>query len=273
MRLLVSLTPKARVDPRRKVGRMALIEILRSFERGMDELTASQLVEYSGVPRSSAFRALGVLLKEGYVYQDPSSRRYTLGPRILQLGSIARRQLSSEHIVGAPLMDLAKRTGETVTFSYLEGPVRVCAYVIEAPSELRLLAQVGSRYQLHLGAAGRAILAYLPEEIAASTLKAYGLPRAEIAAIVAQLKKIRAQGYAVTTGERVPGASSIAAPVFVRDDIHGSIAIAGPTARVQPMVERHTPLVVEAAHLMSRRLSATPGQRARLRDRRKRATR
>lgn len=253
---------------------MALIGILRSFERGVDELTASQLVEYSGVPRSSAFRALGVLLKEGFVYQDPGSRRYTLGPRILQLGSIARRQLSNEQIVAAPLIDLAKRTGETVTFSYLEGPVRVCAYVIEGSSDLRQVVQVGSRYQLHLGAAGRVILAYLPEGIAASTLKAYSLPRAEIVAILASLKKIKTLGYAFTTGERVPGASSIAAAILVREDVYGSIAVAGPTARVGPMLDRHAPLVVEAAHLMSRRLSAIPGPRARPRDRRrKRAAR
>ncbi len=248
---------------------MALIEILRSFERGVDELSASQLVEYSGVPRSSAFRALGVLLKEGFVYQDPASRRYTLGPRILQLGSIARRQLSNEQIVGAPLIELAKRTGETVTFSYLEGPVRVCAYVIEGQSDLRHVAHVGSRYQLHLGAAGRVILAYLSEEIAASTLKAYGLARAEIVTTLGQLKRVRALGYAFTTGERVPGASSIAAAILLRDDVHGSVAIAGPTARIEPMRERYAPLVVEAAHVMSRRLSAIPGPNARLRDRRR----
>lgn len=251
---------------------MALIEILRSFERGVDELSASQLVEYSGVPRSSAFRALGVLLKEGFVYQDPGSRRYTLGPRILQLGSIARRQLSNEQIVAAPLIDLARRTGETVTYSYIELPVRVCAYVIEGQSDLRQVAQVGSRYQLHLGAAGRVILAHLPEQVAASTLKGYGLARAEIERILGQLKRVRTLGYAFTTGERVPGASSIAAPVFVREDIHGSIAVAGPAGRIEPMLERHAPLVVDAAHLMSRRLSVIPAQ-TRLRDRRRRRSR
>lgn len=248
---------------------MPLIEILHCFERGADQLTASQIVEYSGMPRSSAFRALGALLKEGFVYQDPVSRRYTLGPRVLQLGSIARRQLSSEHVVTAPVIHLAKRIGETVTFSYVEGPVRVCAYVIEGPSDLRQVAQVGSRYQLHLGAAGKVILAYLPDEVAVSTLKGYGLPRAEIARISQQLNKIRTLGYAFTTGERVPGASSIAAPVFVRESIHGSIAIAGPAARVDPMVDRYCPLVVEVGQVMSRRLSTISGPKAATTDRRR----
>jgi DNA-binding IclR family transcriptional regulator len=134
--------------------------------------------------------------------------------------------------------------------------VRVCVYVIEAPSELRQFAQVGARYPLHLGAAGKVILAQLPSDVALAALKAHGVSRAQAVEITGQLERIRAKGYAITTGERVPGSASAAAPVFVGGNLFGSVAVAGPTERISPLLERYRRLVMEVARDLSSRLSS-----------------
>lgn len=248
---------------------MSELDILNSFDGGgasgaaLDPssrsqltLSAADIISRTGLPRSSVFRDLRSLLVSGFVHQDPATKRYTLGPRILELGMAARRQLSAEGVVAAPLLELVRQTSESVTFSLLDLPWRVCVYVIEAPSELRHFAQVGARYPLHLGAAGKVILAQLPSDVALTTLKTYGVNRAQAAEITGQLELIRAKGYAITTGERVAGSASAAAPVFVGGDIFGSVAVAGPTQRISPLLERYRRIVIEVARDLSSRLSS-----------------
>lgn len=248
---------------------MSQIEILDCFDRpgvegtagdgagrGEPTLSAADIVARTRLPRSSVFRDLKLLISSGFIFQDSINKRYALGPRVLQLGMAARRQLSSEELVVVPLIDLVRETGESVTFSLVDLPWRVCVYVIEAPSELRQFAQVGTRYPLHLGAAGKAILAFLPSNTVAAVLKSHSVTRSQSTEITGQLVQIRKRGYSVTAGERIAGASSAAAPVFVGSSIYGSVAVAGPTDRFKTTIERHQRMVVEAARRLSERLSS-----------------
>jgi DNA-binding IclR family transcriptional regulator len=247
---------------------MSQIEIVDSFDRGPTTglpefpnrldvtLTAADIVARTGLPRSSVFRGLRSLIDKGFVYQDVASKRYALGPRMLQLGMAARRQLASEQLVVLPLVELGSQTNETVTFSLVDTPWRICVYQIESRSELRQFAQVGARYALHLGAAGKVVLAYLPADLSAVVLKHHKVPSLRANEISRELVQIRKAGYATTTGERVAGASSVAAPVFVGGNIFGSVAVAGPTDRIAPMVARHQAAVVRSARQLSDRLSA-----------------
>ena len=140
---------------------MVELEILTAFADEPGSRSAAEIAASSGVPRSTVFRTLRRLAEHGFVHQDPATRRYILGPRVAQLGLAARRQLAAGYPVVEPILALARATSETVSFSLTEVPWRVCAYSIEAPSDLRQVVKVGDRYPLHLGA-GRAILAFLP---------------------------------------------------------------------------------------------------------------
>jgi IclR family KDG regulon transcriptional repressor len=231
------------------------LEILTTFDQDVRPASAAEVIERSGLPRSTVFRALKQLVAEGFVYQDSETKRYTLGPRVLRLGLIASRQLGATEILASPLLELARDTRETITFSILDLPDRLCVYVLEAPSDLRQVVQVGARYPLHLGAAGKAILANLPDQLIRSVLKMHPLSTKQVQSILIQLTAIRDRGSAVTTDERVIGASTIAAPVFVDDVIYGSVAVVGPTNRLLPAVESHAPSVLRAAQAIGKNLS------------------
>lgn len=249
---------------------MSQIAILDCFDRAPDDdpasqgptvdgsLSAAEIVARTGLPRSTVFRDLRILVNGAFVYQHPVSKRYALGPRMLQLGMTARRQLGSEDLVAVPLLELGRVTSETVTFSLLELPWRICVYSIDAPSELRQIAQAGARYPLHLGAAGKAILAQLAPDVAAAVLTSHEVSRQRATAINADLERIRVVGTAVSTGERVAGTSSAAAAVFVRKVVCGSVAVAGPTDRVLPRVEVIREHVAVTAQRLTDLLSQAP---------------
>ena len=90
---------------------------------------------------------------------------------------------------------------------------------------------VGHSYPLFAGAAGKAILAFEPQEeqerVLAQPLRLVSTGRAITAAkLRKELITIRAAGYAVSRSETVAGANALAAPVFGFRGVIGSINIA-----------------------------------------------
>lgn len=242
------------------LSELALLECLEQAEQ---PLTAAEIVARSGLPRSTVFKLLRRLMRNGYVWKQPETARYSLGPRLIRLGICAQRHLSANGAITPELIELRNRTGETVTFSILQGGMRVCAAVLEGYSDLRHVAQVGAQYPLHLGAAGKAILAYLDETLVRSVLAGQGLTPAQEARVVEHLAEVRRTGYAVATSERVAGACAVAAPVFAGSHVFGSVAVVGPTERMTPVVPALVPLVVGTARRLTEKISLSPFSRAR----------
>jgi DNA-binding IclR family transcriptional regulator len=246
------------------------IDVLQAFDGSATSLSAADVVERTGLPRSTVFRSLRALVESDFLFQEYASRRYTLGPRILQLGMAARLQLSSEDVVAGPILALQQQTKETVTFSVLDVPWRLCTYVLEAPSDLRHVAQVGARYPLHLGAAGKVMLAYLKPEIVDLVTATAKLDDAARTSLMHQLDAVRTSGYASIEGERVPGAAAVAAPVFVGERVFGSVAVTGPADRIRQTLHAHRPAVIETAQIISSRLSAHSSKKAKGNSKRRR---
>lgn len=233
------------------------LQILLAFDRAPAALSATDVVARTGLPRSTVFRSLRTLVDDSFLIQTSSGAgsRYMLGPRILQLGLAARANLSSEELVAGPALDLARETGETVTFSIVDVPWRLCTYVIDAPSDLRHVATVGTRYPLNLGAAGKVLLANLAPSVIASVLKGTELNREQTAALLAQLDDIRREGYAISVGERVPDITAVAAPVFASGHLLGSVAVSGPEERLSRSMPQHRDAVVRVAHHIADRMA------------------
>lgn len=236
------------------MGRKSEIDILASFD-SLQPRSAADIVERTGLPRSTVFRALRQLSDDGFVTQEPSTSRYVLGPRMLQLGLIAREQLSLNELIAPPLLALASQTHETITFSVVDLPWRLCAFVLEAPSDLRSVASAGTRYPLHLGAASTAILAHLPVDTAEEVLRFHGVPQRELTKRTVRLGEIRDAGVMVSVGQRVVGATSVAAPILAGDIVFGAVAIAGPSERMASRVSEFESLVVKVGNELSDRLT------------------
>jgi IclR family transcriptional regulator, acetate operon repressor len=234
---------------------MAMIELLNAIEQDGRPMSAAEIVAATGLPRSSVFRDLKELAAAGYLRQDSQTRRYMAGPKILRLGTLAREQLGREEFLGAPLLKLARQTGETVSFSVLDVPYRVATVAIEPPDELRHVVQIGSRYPLPIGAAGKVILSALGKDLVSGILDWFGASESEARRLRAEFEEINRRGYAATTGERLSGISGMAVAVYVGDRIHGSIAVAGPTDRMRTVTKTALVHLRKAAAAVSALLS------------------
>ncbi|MQY05531.1 IclR family transcriptional regulator [Actinomadura macrotermitis] len=221
-----------------------MAEAVRSLERTFEllehladaggEMALSELTEVSGLPMPTIYRLMRTLVNHGYVRQEPS-KRYALGPRLIRLGEGAGRLLGSW--ARPALSRLVDEVGETANMAVLEGDEAV--YVAQVPSRhaMRMFTEVGRRVQPHCTGVGKALLAQLPEErvreILARTGMAAHTPHTftDPDALVAELARIRAQGYALDDEEQEIGVRCVAVPLRGAPTT-AALSVSGPTSRM-----------------------------------------
>jgi IclR family acetate operon transcriptional repressor len=244
-------------------------EAVRSLERAFEllehladaggEMALSELTEASGLPMPTIYRLMRTLVNRGYIRQEPS-KRYALGPRLIRLGDGASRLLGSW--ARPVLTELVHATGETANLAVLEGDEVV--YVAQVPSRhsMRMFTEVGRRVQPHCTGVGKALLAQLPVETARAILGRTGMvahtPRTftDAEALLAELLKIREQGYALDDEEQELGVRCVAVPL-TGAPAPAALSVSGPSGRMTPeVVQRVVPLMQLAADRFTKDLSA-----------------
>ena len=228
----------------------------------------TEIGERLGMNKSRVFRILNTLEQHGFIDQDPNTRQYRLGLRLMSLGEAVRRQLGIVQMADPVLDELAGQSGETVNLVVVDGREAVCVAERESKHSVRLYGEVGRRAPLHVGGAPKVLLAYMPPEERARIIGGRALPRVTESTVTdaGQLEEILAQirrdGYTVTVGDLDHGAHSIAAPV--RDHtgcVVAALSVAGPSHRFSPeKIQCFIQLVCRAAARISSCLGYDPPQ-------------
>lgn len=203
---------------------------------------ASQLAEALGANRSLVFRMLSTLLDRGFVIKDEGNA-YRLGPRLLYLGQQAENGTA---LVDAarPIMDmLLQQTQENVYLLIRDGIEMLCLAARISPQAVRLSADVGSKGGLHSGGAAKVLLAFAPDDVIESVIRAHSddfVPatlrtRAQVMDV---LTRIRADGFYKAIGELNPETYTLNAPIRDRQGrVAAVLSLAGPTSRLAPEQE------------------------------------
>jgi IclR family transcriptional regulator, pca regulon regulatory protein len=179
--------------------------------------------------RSTTHRYATTLVTLGYLEQGPS-RKYRLASRVSDFGlslldSMVVRRVAREH-----LRELRAQTGRTVSLGVLGGPEvayvdrwlgsRQGQYTVDAGIGL------GTRLPVHCSAAGKALLAHLPEAEQRNLIASLRLARrgsktiTTKTALRAELERILAeQGVAVENEELLAGRCAVAAVVMDGDGV------------------------------------------------------
>ncbi len=214
----------------------------------------------AGMHPSTLYRVLAHLQASGMVAQEETTGRYRLGLGFLRLAWKAADRDSVRAVALPALHALVEATGETALLALYDPPRRemLLAATVDSPHPIRQIRQVGEWLPVTAGATGLAILASLPEDERHALLAA-PLPAltpqtiTDPAAVARTLAEIRAQGYALTRGERTPGAVGIAAPlVGAGGRAIGSVGITLPEQRFQSHDEpKHAAHVIAAARAVT----------------------
>jgi IclR family transcriptional regulator, pca regulon regulatory protein len=197
--------------------------ILSAFSQGSSVLGVADLARAVSLNRSTAYRYASTLARLGYVEQDPDTRKYSLGPQVVDLGFAALSSMEMTRVAAGYLQSLADETGFSASMAILNGPDIV--YVERRKSRrptglaVELDLHVGSRLPAYCTAMGKVLLAYRDRAALRALLERMNLSRRGPNTITAReqlmaaLAKVREAGFAVNNEELAPGVRSLAAPV------------------------------------------------------------
>lgn len=191
-----------------------------------------------GVSTSTVHRHLVTLRQRGYVVVDDGE--YSLSLMFLTHGGKVRKRIFASDLVNEKVQQLSEQTDERVQFMTEENGERVYVYTYSGPSGVKTDATIGKRGPLHVSAAGKAILANLPEERTAEILDQTSFDQATERTITdretleEELTEVRECGYAFNDQESTDRLRAIGAPItFKHDKVFGAISVSGPAYRLR----------------------------------------
>ena len=226
------------------------LTVIEAFDETRPKLSIAEASKITGLDRATVRRSLLTLSELGYA--DYDGKFFALTPKILRLGHAYLSATPLPTIIQPYLDQLSDRAGQSASASVLDGTEIV--YIARA-SQKRVMSinlTTGSRLPAYCASMGRVWLAALPEHeareiLARSNLKA-NTPhtKTDPEDLIAELRRVRDQGYALIDQELELGLCSIAVPLENdRGRIVAALNIGAPAAHIAAaeMVERYLPLL------------------------------
>jgi IclR family transcriptional regulator, pca regulon regulatory protein len=222
------------------------LAVIRSFDADHPELTLSEVASRTGLTRATSRRLLLTLAELGYV--STNGRRFSLTPRVLDVGYAYLSSLNVQQIAQPYLEALSERVHESVSVTVLDGADIV--YVARVPTKriMTISLGLGSRLPAYCTSMGRVLLAELATDDLGDALPARLERHTEHtitspADLAVALKQVRAQGWALVDQELEIGLRSVAAPL--RDGSSRALAAMNISTQVTrtPVEQIHDQLV------------------------------
>jgi DNA-binding IclR family transcriptional regulator len=232
------------------------LAVLGAFDGDHLRLTLTEISHRVDLPLSTTARLVGQLVDWGGLVQV-EEKRYTIGPRIWDLGLLSHVHRGLRSAAVPYLRDVFATTRRNVHLAVLDG---TSVLFVERMSEQRtapLISQAGSRLPLYASGVGKALLAYASDDLVDRVLaEAVALtPHTVVDRVdlLQQLAEVRATGFARTVEEYSLGASSVGVPVLDPDG--GAVAAIGVAAdSATENLDRVVPVLQVAARALARRL-------------------
>jgi len=226
------------------------LNVLEQFHDEVDELSLAQLSRRLELSEGSVEPLLTTLKSRNYLEQDRYTKGYRLGFKNLELAQTVLKQTDLYRISHPVLAGLAAECGETSAVAVLSKTHVVELDAVHCEHPVRVVPRVGVHLPVYCTAAGKVLLASLPED-----------------ALELLLRGVELKGYTPNTITS-PDAlklelSEIAAvravAAAIRDysgRVVGAVVITGPSMRIdaERLAQEFIPLVLRGARDISTRL-------------------
>lgn len=233
------------------------LSVIETFSPDHPRQSISEVAASSGLDRATARRCLLTLAHLGYA--DYDGKYFTLTPRVLRLGTACLATMPLPQLVQPLLDQLSDEIGESSSVSILDGAEIV--YVARAAQRkvMSIALMPGSRLPAYCTSMGRVLLAALPESEARERLGTAPLPQrtphtlTDPDAVMAEIARVRANGYAAIDQEVEMGLRSIAVPLMTARRVTVAAVNLGLPARGEPIgeiIERYLPALQKVSARM-----------------------
>ena len=203
----------------------------------LDGAGVTELADHLGMSKSTVHSHLATLRQKGYVVADDGT--YRLGFRFLNFGEYVKRSEPLYEAAQPIIEELARETEERVFCMVEQQGLATVICAATGERSVRMDTRVGTHSYMHCSAAGKAILAHLPDERVDEIVDRWGLQRFTDQTVTDRdrlrehLQAGRERGFFVNREEYQRGVTAIGAPVLGEDRVLGAISIVGPAIRLR----------------------------------------
>ena len=217
----IGAKPSADDDPLFVASLEKGVRVLEAFRDATESLGLTDIATLTGVGKSAAQRFVHTWERMGYLVKDPATRRYRLGPRIVELSYFFLRSDRLISMAAPHLVALRDRCGLAVHLGVLTGGDMI--YLLRLPSRQLTLAEMlpGRRMPAWCNSGGRMLLTTLDDAGVQAALRQSPprpfTPRTEVSpdALLEIVRQARDDGYALTEDQVLQ--NQVGAAVLLRD--------------------------------------------------------
>jgi IclR family KDG regulon transcriptional repressor len=234
------------------------IDILLCLSNGINTLT--DISSYTTLTKPTVYRLLHTLEERLMVAQDPVTRKYHLGSTVIRLASDPKT--NHYHLITCAANEMKQlwdSTGENVELNMMIGSQYDRLYEIMGRHKLKVIEGADPVGPVFVGSAAKVLLAQLDDKELKLIMANINLKRVTERSVtnkrelLAQVRMVRQQGYCVSKGERITGATCISAPVS-----HYfwpvALSLVGPESRLAPSIDVIVRQVTKSARIISKNL-------------------
>jgi len=215
------------------------IRILQDIARHTDGMRLTEIAQELGLPSSNVTLYLNTLLSSGVLIRDPLSRKYFISPSAMELFRDAGESLI-HHLMPCseePMQQLHRQFNENVLLGFRKENTVFFIKHMSSNHVMSIKIEPEPDFPLHITAAGRAILAFLPEKEIDAYIKKASFEKITSKTVASEkaLRKIlcetREKGYAFNPGEFEEEVMAVAAPILVNNRPIASLVVQFPVLR------------------------------------------
>lgn len=244
---------------------MRALDIIELFVDRGARWNAAEVVDATGLPRTTVHELLTTLTHRGYLVREPSGH-YQLGARTVQLGNAYAARFDLLGAATEAARGIAHATGETCSVAILEGSEVFYLAKVDGREVMPLISSVGKRVAANCTGLGKVLLSVLNDQQLEQLYGSEPLPAytdqsiTSLAVLKKELAEIRRLGYATEIGESGPNTACAAAPIRdVSGEIAAALSITVPLARwAQFPVEHWARIAITGADKLSAQLGHVP---------------
>jgi IclR family pca regulon transcriptional regulator len=223
------------------------------------DFSLSALSDAVRLPPSTVYRYIATLQQLGHIRQNKDTKRYSLTPKILDLGFTMLRSLELRKRLLPYMIETTNQLGVTTQCAILNGTEIVYLERVPAKNVVNLDISVGTRLPAYCTSMGKVQLAYLGEEerrekveeMDLVPLTPFTITDKEI--LLKELEQIRMKGIATNNQELNEGLFTMAAPVFKEGLVEGALGFSMPSYLFGSMGENN----LKMSELFTRLLDIT----------------
>ena len=197
-----------------------LLALLSVISEARKPLTFSEVVERTGLNKSTIHRLLAIGIEERVLRYESQKKVYLLGPRVFDLVRNAYSGYDIQEIALDEMIHLQDLFDANVTIGVPSGTEVFYLRVLESSRSMGGFQRPGMREPVHCSASGKALMAFLPSQILDAQMKDYRFERftertvTTYAAFKEELQFVRTHGYGRNDREEYDHFLGISAPIF-----------------------------------------------------------